>query len=117
MTRSRALFHRLGERLRDPAAEAPADKTLLGIHAERLLNDPVLHLAFERVEQGLVNTWKASAGVDVDGRERCHNELRALGRVKGELMRFLGDKKLVEAEHKAKQAEQQRERERREGIA
>lgn len=103
---------RLGPDMVDPrlADAAPADATLLGIHAERLLSDPVLHLAFDRVARKLAATWEASAPHDVQGRERCYDQRHALELVKRELMSILGDKKIIEAEHKAKQAAEERQR-------
>lgn len=90
------------------AEQAPEDKTQLGMHAERLLNDPVLSLAFERVGEKLADTWRGSIAADAEGRERCHAEYRALQRVRGELMAYLGDKKVIEADMKRQQAERER---------
>jgi hypothetical protein len=95
---------------------APADKSLLGLHAERLLADPVLHLAFDRVRDKLNLTWAASTPGDGEGRERCYMQLQGLERVKGELLAILGDKKMIEAEAKAKDKRDERERERRAAV-
>jgi hypothetical protein len=89
---------------------APADKSLLGIHAERLLADPVLHLAFDRVRDKLSATWAASTPGDGEGRERCYMQLQGLERVKSELLALLGDKKMLDAEAKAKEKRDERER-------
>lgn len=101
------LYARTGD-YRAAAEAAPEDKTQLGIHAERLLNDPVLSLAFERVGEKLADTWRGSSAADAEGRERVHAEYRALQRVRGELMAYLGDKKVIEADRKRQQAERER---------
>src|SRR5262249_47042105 len=70
----------------------PADKTLLGIHAERLISDPVLSLAFESVERDLTEIWRNSAAGEVEQREVAYQMIWALASVKTKLQVLLADK-------------------------
>lgn len=63
---------------RDPVAPwrsphpAPEDKSELGRAARALLDDPVLHLALQRVQEKLVATWLNTAPGDSDAREAAY---------------------------------------------
>lgn len=96
---------------------APLDRAVLGAHAKALVHDPVLSLAFERVERDLIATWRATQLGDSDSREACYDEVWALEAVKAKLRAFMGDLQLIQAEQKRKEAAEQRVRERRERTA
>lgn len=98
----------------------PTDRSQLGAAAQRLINDPVLTLAFDRVAEKLTKTWQASDPSDSKGRERVYAMHHALSRVRSELNSLLGNAKLIEAEQKrreAEEAEAQRRRDRALGVA
>lgn len=93
---------------------APIDKALLGAHAKRLLDDPVLSLAFERVERKLYETWAGSDPQDAQGRERVFAVHQGLTRVRGELRTMMSDLRMIQAEERLKEDRDRRQRERRE---
>jgi len=95
------------------SARITGDKTLIGIHAQRLINDPVLGLAFEAIERDLTATWRNSALGHGAQREEAYRLVWALAQVRTKLNELLADKKMLEAEQKAKEARDERERERR----
>lgn len=72
-------------------ASPPKDRRELGQAAKRLLDDPVLHFALDRVEDNLIRTWKASDPADRDGRERIYATYDGMRRFKGELQRMIGN--------------------------
>lgn len=99
---------------------APIDRIVLGNAAKRLMDDPVLKLAFARVERDLTGMWRQSAAGDRDGREVAYHQMAALAHVKAALTAFLGDAKVIEAERKRQEADEQmreRLRERGERVA
>jgi hypothetical protein len=75
---------------RSPSA-APRDKRELGNAARQLLDDPVLHLALERVEDSLIQTWKTSDPADEEGRERVYATYLGMQRFRGELRRMIAN--------------------------
>lgn len=93
------LFQELSEPWTSPH-EPPTDKKELGTYAKQLLEDPVLHLALERVEENLVRTWKASDPSDEEGRERIYAAYQGMQRFKGELHRMIANaSEALRAEH------------------
>lgn len=87
-------------------ANAPnSDPSILGTHAKRLLDDPVLALAFERIENKLAETWRHTAVGDADGREAAYRLHWAVEQLKSELAAILGNAKVIEAEQKRKERE------------
>lgn len=92
---------------------APSDKNLLAIHAERLINDPVLMMVFEAIERDLTATWRNSPLGQKDQREEAYRLVWALAQVKSKLQELLADKKMLEYEQKQKELRDERERERR----
>lgn len=97
----------------DPAL-APLDRALLGAHAKRLLDDPVLTLAFEKVDKELVNAFRRSAPAEERQRTAIYAEMWALKQVEQHLRVFFGNLQLIEAERKLKEAEAARQGDRRE---
>lgn len=90
------------------AAPQPAqDADRLGIAAERLIADPVLSMAFDLVKRKLTTTWQASAATDQAGRENVYLQLRALDLARSELMAMVGNRKVLAAEQKRREAERQ----------
>lgn len=87
---------------------APTDKSLIGQHAQRLIDDPVLALAFDKVERDLTATWRNSPLGQKDQREEAYKLIWALAQVRTKLLELLADKKMMEAEEKRLQAERER---------
>lgn len=77
----------------DPA-DAPADVVALGEAATQLLDNPVLALAFARVEAGLVGAVKNSAPGAVAEREEAYRLHWAAEALKAELRNMIGAAKL-----------------------
>jgi hypothetical protein len=50
----------------------PEDKGQIGVAAQALLDDPVLHLALDRVQEKLVATWLATAPGERQAREAAY---------------------------------------------
>ena len=68
----------------------PTDRRELGTAARQLLDDPVLHLALERVEAKLMQTWKTSDPSDEEGRERVYAAYLGMQRFRQELQIMVG---------------------------
>jgi hypothetical protein len=69
----------------------PNDKQELGTYAKQLLDDPVLHLALERVEDKLLHTWKNTEVADEEGRERIYMVYQGMQRFRQELRVMIGN--------------------------
>lgn len=97
--------------------DAPSDRRQLGAAAERLLNDSVLALAFERVENRLAKDWQESRLCDRDIREEAYHLHWALAQVRLELQKMLGNAKVLRAEADRKAADEKHRAARREREA
>lgn len=97
---SKAVLRRLWRR--GLMSEAPAaikeDTTLLGHAAKRLLDDPVLALAFDLLEDEYVERWRGSALGDTAQREELYRLYFALLAVRARLRLLLDDATLLAAE-------------------
>jgi hypothetical protein len=80
------------------------DTTRLGQAAKRLLEDPVLQLAFDLLEDEYIERWRGSALGDADRREEHYRLYFALLAVRARLQNLLGDANLLAAEE-ARRAE------------
>ena len=96
---------------------APADRVQLAAHAERILADPVLALAFDRIERDLLDTIRRSAVGERKQREEAYRLIWALGGVKTKLQAMLGDGKIIAVLKKDREAEEARAAQRRERFA
>jgi hypothetical protein len=76
---------------------APTDQMQLGEMAKRLLDDPVLNLALDRIQQKLADTWRNSAVGEVEAREAAYRMLWAAEHFKSELRIMLGNARAIEA--------------------
>jgi hypothetical protein len=76
---------------------APSDPMQLGEAARRLLDDPTLVLALERVQQRLVDTWRDSKVGDAEAREAAYRLHWAVEQFKAELRIMLGTARGIEA--------------------
>ena len=81
----------------------PADPVQLGEAAKRLLDDPTLQAALERIQQRLFRTWCGTATGNSAGREEAYRLWWAVEELKAELGLMLGD-----ARGQARQAENRR---------
>lgn len=78
------------------------DKIALGNQARRLLDDPVLQLAFQDAEAEAVRQWKG--GKTPEARERAYHMHVALEEVKARLHSYLGNVTLLEGDRKRREA-------------
>lgn len=69
----------------------PEDASQLGEQAKRLLEDPVLQLAFDRVQAKLIESWKHTAAGQVEAREAAYRLLWASEQLKSELRVMIGN--------------------------
>jgi hypothetical protein len=76
---------------------APRDPMQLGEGARRLLDDPTLVLALDRVQQRLVDTWRDSKVGDAEAREAAYRLHWAVEQFKAELRIMLGTARGIEA--------------------
>jgi hypothetical protein len=76
---------------------APSDPMQLGEAARRLLDDPTLMLALERVQQKIVDRWRVSKIGDVEAREAAYRLHCAVEELKAELRGMLGTARGIEA--------------------
>jgi hypothetical protein len=76
---------------------APSDPMQLGEAARRLLDDPTLVLALERVQQKIVDRWRVSKIGDVEAREAAYRLHCSVEELKGELRQMLGTARGIEA--------------------
>lgn len=78
-----------------PATDPPPeDKAQLGVAAQRLLEDPVLKLAFDRLERKLTDSWRRSQVGDHKAREAAYRMLWATEGLKAELRAMIGTGRL-----------------------
>jgi hypothetical protein len=100
---TRELWARL--RRRGKAAELPRelaeDAIRLGDHAGRLLDDPVLRLAFELIEDDLVRALLSSPPGEAGEREQVYRLVYALREVEARLKAVLGDGRALAAQQAA----------------
>src|SRR5678815_1391942 len=76
----------------------PENKGELGDEARKLLDNPVLLLALNRVEEKLVATWKNTAAGDEEAREAAYSLLWGLKQFKGELGLMVAEAGMAERE-------------------
>lgn len=82
-----------------PAPGAPPDNLVqLGEAARRLLEDPVLQLAMQRVQQKLEEGWRRTAPGEQEAREAAYRLYWALEQVRQELRLMLGNAKALQHE-------------------
>lgn len=63
----------------------PDEEIRRGNEAERLLREPLLLEAFEKIEQACLAEWKNAPTRDTEGRERIWTMVKLLERVKAHL--------------------------------
>ena len=75
-----------------PATSSPPPDEVvqLGIQAQRLLEDPVLRLALDRIQTKLVETWRQTQVGDHRGREAAYQMYWAAEQFKAELRQMIG---------------------------
>ena len=72
-----------------PPPELPTDRREIASAAKQLLDEPVLELAFERLETRLYETWKESGAGDVAVREEAFRLHWAIEELRAELRRMV----------------------------
>lgn len=75
-----------------------------GSRAKEVLENEQFQASFEAIEKELIEAWKQSPQRDVDGRERIHQYLSLLAKVKSHLVSTLETGKLAELEVRHKQS-------------
>ena len=80
---------------------APSDPSQLGEAARRLLDDPTLQLALERVQAKLVESWRNTAVGQIEEREAAYRLWWASEQLKTELRIMLGNARAIEARQRA----------------
>ena len=79
----------------------PSDPSQLGEAARRLLDDPTLQLALDRIQQKVGDRWRASLSGEIDQREAAYRLHWAVEELRGELRRMLGNARAIEAKQRA----------------
>ena len=69
-----------------------------GREAERLVKDPTLTKALERIEQKTTERWRLAKSAAE--REECHATMRAVDAVRVELQAMIGNKRMAEEREK-----------------
>jgi hypothetical protein len=69
-----------------------------GQRADALLNDPMLVEAFDALERGYYEGWKATEFRDTDGRERLFQAAQIIGKVKEHLRAVADTGKMASAQ-------------------
>jgi len=82
-----------------------------GSRAREVLDNEQFHEAFEAIEKELIDAWKQSPQRDQEGRERIHQYLSLLAKVKSHLVSTMETGKLAELEVRHKQTLLERARE------
>jgi predicted SnoaL-like aldol condensation-catalyzing enzyme len=82
-----------------------------GSRAREVLDNEQFQEAFEAIEKELIDAWKQSPQRDQEGRERIHQYLSLLQKVKSHLVSTMETGKLAELEVRHKQTLLERARE------
>jgi hypothetical protein len=90
-------FWRRGQAQELPQAVAQ-DTTRLGYAAKRLLDDPVLQLAFDMLEDDFIERWKDTPLGEGDAREEWYRMLYALTELQAKLRGLLDNAQILEEE-------------------
>jgi hypothetical protein len=69
-----------------------------GHRAQALLSDDLLAGAFDTLRAEYLKAWEASRYNDTDGRERLWQAIQVLGKVRTQLISYVNDGKLAQAE-------------------
>lgn len=64
-------------------------------HAERLLKDPLLQEAFEKLNTDFMRTWRQTDVNDTEARERIYNLCTALDTLKQQIASVIVDGKIA----------------------
>ncbi len=82
------------------AERTPKEKRISkGNAAEKLLNDPIISEAFEKLETKYNSAWISSSLEDSQKRETLYLSLRALGELKLELESMINTGKIAQREN------------------
>lgn len=79
----------------------PSDPSQLGEAARRLLDDPTLQLALDRVQAKLVESWRNTAPGETEAREAAYRLWWASEQLKTELRIMLGNARAAERQRAA----------------
>jgi hypothetical protein len=77
------------------ASEPPTDRNVIASEAKRLLEDPVLLLALQRMQQRLVETWKSTGTADTAAREEMYRLHWAIEELRAELQRMIDNARVL----------------------
>ena len=76
---------------RASSGPVPESQGELGEEARKLLDNPVLIEALERVERTLIETWKRSEPSDEEGREQVFAVYQGMQRFRGQLQQMIAN--------------------------
>lgn len=74
----------------------PEEEVQRGLEAERILKEPLLIEAFERLEQEYVKAWQTSPARDADAREKLYQMQNCLHRVKDHLRVLMESGRIIQ---------------------
>jgi hypothetical protein len=78
----------------DISDQMAADTHRIGAEAQRLLDDPILKLAFQTLSDEIVEKWKVTALGDTPGREKLYALHAAMAEVDAKLRAWVGEAKV-----------------------
>ena len=81
----KSIVQRVREKLSRPKI-TKAEKIARGHEAEKLINNPILNDAFERIEIKIYEKWRTSKGNDEEARKNAYLMQRLLDDLRGELV-------------------------------
>lgn len=88
-------FHDEQHRAWQASQPVPENQQELGEEARKLLDNPVLLEALDRVEKRLIETWRLSDPADEEGRERVYRQHWAVKQLRAELSRMIANAKMA----------------------
>lgn len=69
-----------------------------GVRAQQLIEDEILHEAFNGLEQAYIDGWRKTTIDDVTGREKLFLAINIVGKVREHLAKVAAEGRLAEAE-------------------
>lgn len=97
------LFHY--QPFAEPQQEPPpTDRIQLAVHAQRLIDDPVLALVLDKIETDLAAKWRNTPVGHTAQREAAYHLNCAVAELRSQLRVIAGDAKVLEAEQKLREA-------------
>lgn len=80
------------------------ERIYYGNRAKEVLENEAFNMAFEAIENEVIEQWKNSPARDAEGREKLHQYLMMLGKVKAHLSQTMESGRLTELDIAHKKA-------------